>query len=32
MHEPPSRAELRLAQVLLFVTPAFWAVNYLVAR
>ncbi len=28
----PSAAELRLAQVLLFVTPALWSVNYLVAR
>src|SRR5262249_16998683 len=26
------QAELRLAQVLVFVTPALWSVNYLVAR
>ena len=29
---PPSAAELRLAQALLFVAPALWSVNYLVAR
>jgi len=32
MQKTPSPNELRLAHLLLFVTPAFWAVNYLVAR
>ena len=32
MSHEPTRAELRLAYALVFVTPAFWGVNYLVAR
>ena len=32
MSHEPTRAELRLAYALIFVTPAFWGVNYLVAR
>jgi drug/metabolite transporter (DMT)-like permease len=32
MAEPPTRAERSVAHALVFVTPAFWAVNYLVAR
>lgn len=32
MHDEPTRAELRLAYVLVVVTPALWGVNYLVAR
>jgi drug/metabolite transporter (DMT)-like permease len=32
MPVPPRPAELRLAHALLFVTPAMWSVNYLVAR
>jgi drug/metabolite transporter (DMT)-like permease len=28
----PSATDLRLAQALVFITPAFWSVNYLVAR